>query len=135
MGDVGSAFLGYTFAALAVLAAARHPHFGVAGALLVWPFVFDTVFTFVRRARKRERLHEAHRSHLYQRLNQTGVSHARVSLLFGALAALGVVAAMAVVANLAPYAALAIIVIAIVILVVAVQRRERRRDATSATSA
>ena len=91
MGDVGAAFLGFSFAAIPVLgatlgegaAAARWP---VAGALLVWPFVFDTALTLVRRWRRGENVLEAHRSHLYQRLVQAGWTHARVSVLYGALA-------------------------------------------------
>ncbi|MCX6983473.1 MAG: hypothetical protein NT118_01805 [Lentisphaerae bacterium] len=49
MGDVGSAFLGYTFAVLPVVAVQRDPRFALAGVLLVWPFVFDAAFTFLRR--------------------------------------------------------------------------------------
>ena len=89
MGDVGSAFLGFLFAVLPLLAvagagdgalspatAARLPAFGV---LVVWPFVGDGALTLVRRALKREPVWKAHRSHLYQRLVQTGWSHAQVS--------------------------------------------------------
>lgn len=47
MGDVGSAFLGYMFAVLAVLAGRSNPPLGFAGVLLVWPFVFDAVLTFL----------------------------------------------------------------------------------------
>ena len=93
MGDVGSAFLGYTFAVLAVLAAEKNPRLAICGVLLVWPFVIDTTLTIVRRALRGERLHEAHRSHLYQRLHQRGWSQARVSALYGALATIGVAAA------------------------------------------
>lgn len=68
MGDVGSAFLGYTFAILAVIAAQKDPRLALAGVLLVWPFVFDTMFTLLRRLRRGENVFTAHRSHLYQRL-------------------------------------------------------------------
>jgi len=57
--------------------------------LFVWPFVFDTAFTLLRRAGRRENLLSAHRGHLYQRLVLTGVSHRTVTLLYGALAAIG----------------------------------------------
>lgn len=97
MGDVGAAFLGYEFAALAVLAAQRGWSAGAAGVLLVWPFVFDTGFTLLRRALRGERFWSAHRSHLYQRLNQSGWSHARVTLLYGALALAGVAVAAVIV--------------------------------------
>jgi len=90
MGDVGSSFLGFSLAALAVYAATRSPAVGTAGMLFVWPFVFDSAFTIVRRAGRRENLLAAHRSHLYQRLVLTGVSHRTVTLLYAALAGVGV---------------------------------------------
>jgi UDP-N-acetylmuramyl pentapeptide phosphotransferase/UDP-N-acetylglucosamine-1-phosphate transferase len=86
MGDVGSATLGFIFAALPFVfnAGYRTPEssFWIIGVALVWPFVFDTGFTLVRRWRRGEKLTEAHRSHLYQRLVIAGWSHARVSLLY-----------------------------------------------------
>jgi UDP-N-acetylmuramyl pentapeptide phosphotransferase/UDP-N-acetylglucosamine-1-phosphate transferase len=101
MGDVGSAFLGYTFACLP-LTTARAPvnqqqvsWMPVIGVLLVWPFVFDAVFTFFRRLKKRENVFAAHRSHLYQRLIIAGWSHRGVALLYGALALGGLAVAAA----------------------------------------
>jgi UDP-N-acetylmuramyl pentapeptide phosphotransferase/UDP-N-acetylglucosamine-1-phosphate transferase len=82
MGDVGSAFLGYSFACLAVIAANREPALAIAGVLLVWPFVFDTIFTLLRRLKNRENVFSAHRSHLYQRLVISGYSHRSVTLLY-----------------------------------------------------
>jgi len=92
MGDVGSAFLGYTFAVFPLMCTARGTQFGGAplvGFLLVWPFVFDTVFTFLRRFSKGENVFDAHRSHLYQRLLQTGQSPTSVALLYAVLALAG----------------------------------------------
>jgi UDP-GlcNAc:undecaprenyl-phosphate GlcNAc-1-phosphate transferase len=82
MGDVGSQFLGFAMAAVAVLAAKYE---GPPLAILVVPllffnFIFDAVFTFCRRSLARENVTAAHRSHLYQLLNQMGWSHAKVSL-------------------------------------------------------
>jgi len=83
LGDVGSQFLGFVLAAVAVLAADYEP----AGVpvlivpLLFFHFIFDTVFTFWRRLLAGENVTQAHKSHLYQLLNQSGLSHARVSLL------------------------------------------------------
>ena len=94
MGDVGSAFLGYTFAVLPVIAAQHNPRLALAGPLLVWPFVFDTAFTFLRRLRNRENVFAAHRSHLYQRLVIAGYSHRTVTLLYSGLAAAGGVLAL-----------------------------------------
>jgi UDP-N-acetylmuramyl pentapeptide phosphotransferase/UDP-N-acetylglucosamine-1-phosphate transferase len=86
MGDVGSAFLGYSFAVLAVVAAQSDSRLVVAGVLLVGPFVFDTVFTFLRRLWAGENVFTAHRSHLYQRLVIAGHSHRSVTLLYAGLA-------------------------------------------------
>jgi UDP-N-acetylmuramyl pentapeptide phosphotransferase/UDP-N-acetylglucosamine-1-phosphate transferase len=111
MGDVGSAFLGYLFAVLTVIASRHDPRLALCGVLFVWPFVFDTVFTVIRRALRGERLHEAHRSHLYQRLNQTGISHARVAMLYGVLALIGAASLIAIVPALiaASIAAIALV--------------------------
>ena len=91
MGDVGSAFLGFSFGVLPLLAVSsihnsgeapvgRLPVFAV---MVVWPFIGDGLLTFFRRVCKREKVWVAHRSHLYQRLIQCGWSHTRVTLLYG----------------------------------------------------
>ncbi len=64
----------------------------VAGVLLVWPFVFDAAFTFLRR--HRENVFAAHRSHLYQRLVIAGYRHRTVTLLYIGLAAAGAILAL-----------------------------------------
>jgi UDP-N-acetylmuramyl pentapeptide phosphotransferase/UDP-N-acetylglucosamine-1-phosphate transferase len=97
MGDVGSAFLGFSFAALTVLASQSNPVFVLAGIALIWPFAFDAVFTFARRLCRGEKVWAAHRSHLYQRLVISGLSHGRVSSLYIGLAVLGLVWAVALV--------------------------------------
>jgi UDP-N-acetylmuramyl pentapeptide phosphotransferase/UDP-N-acetylglucosamine-1-phosphate transferase len=86
MGDVGSATLGFLFAAMPFVmnAAPFTPErsFWLVGVAFVWPFVFDSGFTLVRRWRRGEKITDAHRSHLYQRLVIAGWSHARTSLLY-----------------------------------------------------
>lgn len=89
MGDVGSTFLGFSFAALPLLVDPADPHLFLAGLLLVWPFVFDTVFTLICRLLRGENILRAHRSHLYQRLVIAGWSHRSVTLLYAGLAAAG----------------------------------------------
>ncbi|OGA25689.1 MAG: UDP-phosphate alpha-N-acetylglucosaminyl 1-phosphate transferase [Betaproteobacteria bacterium RIFCSPLOWO2_02_FULL_67_26] len=82
MGDVGSAFLGFAFAVLAIIAARydrSHTSFLVMP-LLLFNFVYDAFFTFIRRLLRGERVLEGHRTHLYQLLNRTGWSHRAVSL-------------------------------------------------------
>jgi len=100
MGDVGSTFLGFSFAALSLLA-----NIGVGGGRLPFefglvlfaPFLFDSLVTLARRVLRGERWYAAHRSHYYQRLVRCGLSHAQVTCLY---AGLGVVAAGAALAGL-----------------------------------
>ena len=85
---MGSQFLGFVFAAVAVLAAdfdaAKMPILVVP--LLFFHFIFRHFFTFWRRLLAGEDVTQAHRSHLYQLLNQAGQSHARVSVIHFAIA-------------------------------------------------
>lgn len=99
MGDIGSATLGFLFAALAVVPTPLGSHAPVAAVLLVWPFVFDAGLTFVVRLARRESVFKAHRSHIYQRLVLLGVSHSRVTLLYGAMATIGLVASVATISH------------------------------------
>ena len=83
MGDVGSGLLGFAFAAIALAGSLRS---GVALLLLLLPlgpFIADATVTLVRRAIRGERVHLAHRRHLYQRLAQAGWSHARIAMATG----------------------------------------------------
>jgi UDP-N-acetylmuramyl pentapeptide phosphotransferase/UDP-N-acetylglucosamine-1-phosphate transferase len=95
MGDVGSAFLGYSFAVMPLIFVSQlsppRRGLGVACAVMLplWPFVFDSTFTFLRRLCFGENVFSAHRSHLYQRLVIVGHSHRFVSLLYTGLAVLG----------------------------------------------
>lgn len=92
MGDVGSAFLGFTLAAMPLLfrgeAQENMPVLPTIAGLFVWFFVFDTIFTLLRRTVNRERVWEAHRGHLYQRMVMGGMSHRTVTMLYGSAAAL-----------------------------------------------
>ncbi|HZT62744.1 MAG TPA: glycosyltransferase family 4 protein [Burkholderiales bacterium] len=82
MGDIGSAFLGFTFATLAVIGSSldlgRLSFYIVP--MLLFHFIFDTFFTFARRLMRGEQVHLAHRTHLYQLLNRSGYSHRAVAL-------------------------------------------------------
>ena len=98
MGDVGSTFLGFSFAGLALLA-----NIGVGGgklpnefaAFLFAPFLFDSLVTLARRILRGERWYAAHRSHFYQRLVLAGLSHGQVTGLYTALAVIAAGAALA----------------------------------------
>jgi len=78
MGDVGSATLGFLFAVW-MLYDAGTPHFN-GWIILLSLFWFDATITLYRRWRNGEKLTEAHKKHLYQRLHQSGFSHSRVVL-------------------------------------------------------
>lgn len=100
MGDVGSAFLGYSLAVLPVMfyrAGGEGAHAGIPliALALVWPFVFDTSFTLLRRLGMGENVLSSHRRHLYQRLVQAGCSHRGVTLGYLALAAAGLALVLA----------------------------------------
>ena len=82
MGDVGSAFLGFTFAFMPMAALRRTPQVALVGAMLLWPFIIDTVFTMLRRFLRGENVFRAHRSHLYQRLVLAGWRHSSVTYLY-----------------------------------------------------
>jgi UDP-N-acetylmuramyl pentapeptide phosphotransferase/UDP-N-acetylglucosamine-1-phosphate transferase len=98
MGDVGSAFLGYTFAVLPLMLSYSEHNYDwraapLLGALFIWPFVFDSVFTLICRLFKGENVFSAHGSHLYQRLFRAGWRHRTISLTYIGLALTGVLTA------------------------------------------
>lgn len=81
MGDVGSLTLGFLFAVMPLAAGrGRAPILVFVAALCLWFFLADGAYTLMRRALRGERVWQAHRSHLYQRLVKVGWSHARVTL-------------------------------------------------------
>jgi Fuc2NAc and GlcNAc transferase len=85
MGDVGSGFLGFTLAVLA-LAASRHG----ALPLEVWVilsgvFLVDATVTLLMRVVRGDRWIEAHRSHAYQNLASRWNSHLPVTTLVTAI--------------------------------------------------
>jgi Fuc2NAc and GlcNAc transferase len=80
MGDVGSGYIGFVIAVLAI--AAGHAD---SAALFTWlimggVFVVDATVTLIRRFVRRERVYEAHRSHAYQWLARRWGSHKRVTV-------------------------------------------------------
>jgi Fuc2NAc and GlcNAc transferase len=85
MGDVGSGFLGFV---LAILAIATSGDAGVS----VWTWVIlnglfavDATVTLAVRACRQERLYSAHRDHVYQRLARRWHSHGKVLVLYAAI--------------------------------------------------
>ncbi|APT56219.1 UDP-phosphate N-acetylglucosaminyl-1-phosphate transferase [Roseomonas gilardii] len=81
MGDVGSQFLGFMMAVLAV-AAARFEYTQVSFLivpLLLFALLFDSGFTLLRRMAMGERVAQAHRTHLYQMAQRAGIPTARIA--------------------------------------------------------
>lgn len=103
MGDVGSAFLGFTLAALPLLARSEigedRPLLPVVGVLFVWLFVVDTAWTFLKRLMKGQKVWEAHREHLYQAMVIAGWTHARVTIIYGVATAVLAVSLIFALAN------------------------------------
>ena len=77
MGDVGSTFLGAVFAGVVL----QQASFTAALALLLvaTPLLADACICVLRRLLAGQRIFQAHRLHLFQRLHQAGWSHARVA--------------------------------------------------------
>ena len=99
MGDVGSAFLGYTFAVLPLLFEREmgtifqnNYQLALGGVFLNWLFLFDTIYTFMRRLLRKERFWEAHRGHIYQKLVSEGHSHQFIANLYGVISGLTIFA-------------------------------------------
>lgn len=84
MGDGGSNFLGFVFAALAIIGsqsgAASVPF--VIPVILLGTFLFDATITLLKRIPKGKKWLEPHRDHYYQRLIILGYSHKQVTSLY-----------------------------------------------------
>jgi len=98
MGDVGSAFLGFTFAALPAIALKEKPEnsriLPFIAISFIWFFLFDTILTLTFRLMKRRKVWVAHREHIYQRLVISGRSHEFVAILYGSLTCVVIIAAI-----------------------------------------
>ena len=83
MGDVGAVPLGFLAAAfgLSLVVAGSWPAWFPA--LVFLPFIADATTTLARRAWRRERIWEAHRSHYYQRLHRLGAGHRGTLVIYG----------------------------------------------------
>ena len=85
MGDAGSGFLGLVVALLALWSARSVPVLFWAWIILNGCFMVDATTTLLRRVRRGERFHEAHRNHAYQYASRLYGSHKRVSLVVFAI--------------------------------------------------
>jgi len=82
MGDVGSGFLGFVIAILAVLAAMFRPSDFYVWLILSAAFVTDSTVTLTTRFVRNEAVTVAHKTHTYQRLALKWGSHRRVTVGF-----------------------------------------------------
>ncbi|MCK9502593.1 MAG: glycosyltransferase family 4 protein [Porticoccaceae bacterium] len=74
MGDVGSVFLGFTLAAIALFEGADAIENLWIWLILMAVFICDATATLLARLAQRQKLYQAHRSHIYQLYTQT-VAH------------------------------------------------------------
>ena len=80
MGDSGSTFLGATYIAYALNAYTLADFFGLI--LIVTPLWADAFYCVIRRFLHNQDIFTPHKLHLFQRLNQSGLSHSKVSSIY-----------------------------------------------------
>tara|TARA_B100001063_G_scaffold88244_1_gene82099 strand:+ start:16867 stop:17826 length:960 start_codon:yes stop_codon:yes gene_type:complete len=79
MGDVGSTLLGYNIAIYTLYYANVESLNLWLWMILFGVFLFDATITLFRRKLNNENISQAHKKHAYQRLNQSGWSHFKVT--------------------------------------------------------
>ncbi|MGF1541854.1 MAG: glycosyltransferase family 4 protein [Pleurocapsa sp.] len=81
MGDVGSTVLG---ASVAIGLLNHHERTIAAWSAftVILPLIGDCIYTLIRRLIKGENIFQPHRTHIYQRLQQSGLSHGRVAIIY-----------------------------------------------------
>lgn len=82
LGDVGSGYLGFVFAFLAVESSRANAMMLFVWLILGGTFVVDASATLARRLLRQERVFEAHRDHAYQWLARRCRSHSQVTMLY-----------------------------------------------------
>lgn len=95
MGDVGSNFLGFTLAVVAILGSAKgYTVFAIAAPIIILGVpIFDMLFAIVRRVSKGQSITTPDKDHLHHRLLRNGLSHKQVVLaLYVATSLLGIIA-------------------------------------------
>ncbi len=102
LGDSGSHFVGFFLGAVALYTEPMERAGGALGPYLAFvvaaavfaPFLFDTAFTLVRRAKARKNVFAAHREHIYQRITPDPAKHRQVSNVYFAFSAVAGLAAL-----------------------------------------
>ena len=82
MGDVGSIFLGFIAAAITIWVSLRGELSFYTALCLHGAFVVDATVTLITRFRLGQVTHQAHRTHTYQRLIQSGHSHKFIAIAY-----------------------------------------------------
>jgi Fuc2NAc and GlcNAc transferase len=80
MGDVGSTQLGFILIVMGIYFHNIYKFSILNWIMLSSPFWFDATLTLYRRWSNGDKLSEAHRKHVYQRIVQSGFSHLKVNL-------------------------------------------------------
>ena len=81
MGDVGSTWIGAVFAGMVLQQTG--PWEAMSQLLVGFPLLGDALICVLRRMRAGQPVFQAHRLHLFQRLQRGGWPHAKVSLVYG----------------------------------------------------
>ncbi|MCG9895586.1 MAG: glycosyltransferase family 4 protein, partial [Fimbriimonadaceae bacterium] len=97
MGDTGSTYLGFTFAALLIAGSDASPGFAPAWAIVFSPFLMDATVTLVMRMANGEKFTEPHRTHVFQLVAKRSGAHGKTVML-GILGWLFVLAPLAALA-------------------------------------
>jgi Fuc2NAc and GlcNAc transferase len=81
MGDSGSTFIGAAIAIVLLSKKSTVPDVWSTLSITL-PITLDTIYTLIRRLLRRENIFQAHRSHLFQQLHQSGWGHGQVASLY-----------------------------------------------------
>lgn len=81
MGDVGSTFLGGAIA-IALIQNSANVNLSWSAIFITLPLAGDAIYTIICRLIRKENIFQAHRSHIFQRLQQFGWSHQKVALTY-----------------------------------------------------
>lgn len=79
MGDTGSTLLGYNISIFTLYYSNQESSNFLIWIILFALFWFDATLTLIRRMLNQEKLTQAHKKHAYQRLNQSGWTHYKVT--------------------------------------------------------
>jgi len=80
MGDAGSTFIGAVY--VGAIFNCNNIFESINVLILSFPLLADAFFCLIRRFRMKDNIFSSHNLHLYQRLNQSGLNHEKVSLIY-----------------------------------------------------